>query len=647
MNPSMVYGCHLLTRVGSRREMIERDPLIGRNLGAYQIQLKLGEGGMARVYKAYHERLRRDVAIKVILAQIAGQSDFRARFEREAQLVASLEHPNIVAVYDFGEEGAIPYLVMQYVGGGTLRDQLRDEYPLAPQQAANYALQMARALHSAHRRGIVHRDVKPQNMLVSAQNRDQLLLSDFGIAKLFDNTQDYTLSNMTAGNGTYSREQTSADQILGTLEYMAPEQINRQEVDARTDVYALGVVLFQMLTGRVPFLSTTTTGMMYQHVHTVPPMVSELNPAVPGVLVQITARALAKAPEARFQSAEAMGQALEGALNGGKAEYKTDEMGSPGQKIPGYGTPRRDTTSGSYSRQPFGHGTTPGMRSYQAPALPEASYGQQSSPTPGQNTGPTLGTRYIDRATTADGRQNIIPPPPARRARKPISMQIIVGIVVLIVALALLVMRFQSFSGPGTPPTVQSTGPATAFTETFANNNANWTEGSINGLTANVDGGHYTLNTDPKNTYFPYPTKIGPLPKQFTLTAQIRQDKGDTTVAYGIAFYLTAQNGQTQSAYAFVITSNGLYEVLRYDSSGLAPALWQGNSTKIHGIQQSNTLQATVRNGTFSFKINGQVVPLKSGTSLKDTTYESGQVGLIVAGPNAQFTVTKVQLAIS
>jgi Protein kinase domain len=493
--------------------------------------------------------------------------------------------------------------------------------------------------------------VKPQNMLVSAQNRDQLLLSDFGIAKLFDSTQDYTLPDTPAGNGTYNRGQTSADQILGTLEYMAPEQINRKEVDARTDVYALGVVLFQMLTGRVPFLSTTTTGMMYQHVHTAPPMVSELNPAVPGVLVQITARALAKAPEARFQSAEAMAQALESALNGGKAEYKTGEMGSPGQGIAGYGAPRRDATSGSYSGQPFGYGsdmrTAPRMRSYEAPAVPDATYGQPSSyPIPGQNTGATLGNRHIDRATTAGGHQNIIPVPPGTRARKPISMQIIVGIVVLIVALALLVMRFQFFSGPGTPAIVQSVGPATAFTETFANNNAGWTEGSINGLTASVDGGHYTLNTGPQNTFFPYPTKIGTLPKQFTLTVQIRQDKGDTKIAYGISFYLTAQNGQTQSAYAFVITSNGFYEVLRYDNNGLAPALWQGNSTKIHGLQQINTLQAIVRNGTFSFKINGQVVPLKSGASLKDTTYASGQVGLIVAGPNAQFTVTKVQLAI-
>ncbi|MBA2393920.1 MAG: protein kinase [Ktedonobacteraceae bacterium] len=627
--------------------MIERDPLIGRNLGAYQIQLKLGEGGMARVYRAYHARLRRDVAIKIILAQIAGQGDFRARFEREAQLVASLEHPNIVAVYDFGEEGAIPYLVMQYIGGGTLRDQLQDEYPLAPQQAAFYALQMARALHSAHRRGIVHRDVKPQNMLVSAQNRDQLLLSDFGIAKLFDTTQDYTLPETAIGNGNYNRGQTSADQILGTLEYMAPEQINRTEVDARTDVYALGVVLFQMLTGRVPFLSTTTTGLMYQHVHTPPPMVNELNPTVPGILVQITARALAKAPEARFQSAEAMAQALEIALNGVKNEHKTDDLSRSGPIAP----PGHDATVSNANGQPFGHGsdirTAPRMPSYQTPPMPGPPYGQQFSPPipPGQNTGPTLGNRNIECATTASGRQNIPPVPPATRTRKPISMQIIVAIVVLLVALALLVMRFQTFTGPTTQTTGQPTGPATAFTEMFVNNNAGWTEGSINGLTASVAGKQYTLTTVPKDTFFPYPTKIGSLPKQFTLTAQIRQDKGTTDVFYGIAFYMTAQNGQTQAAYAFVITSNGLYALLRYDNN-TSVTLWSGQSTVVRNLHQINTLQATVKDGTFSFKINGQATALKSGTSLKDTTYENGQAGLVVTGPDAQFTATKVQLAI-
>src|SRR6266851_10033425 len=129
---------------------METDPLIGQQIGAYFIQSKLGEGGMARVYKGYHARLRRDVAIKVILSQIADQVGFKARFEREAQLIANLEHPNIVAVYDFGDIGNLTYLVMQYVGGGTLRDQLRGGYALEPRQATQYTIQMARALHHAH-----------------------------------------------------------------------------------------------------------------------------------------------------------------------------------------------------------------------------------------------------------------------------------------------------------------------------------------------------------------------------------------------------------------------------------------------------------------------------------------------------------------
>src|SRR5437588_5943906 len=228
---------------------MQNDPMVGQQLGAYLIQSKLGEGGMARVYKAYHARLRRDVAIKVILSQVADQEGFRARFEREAQLIANLEHPNIVAVYDFGEVGNLTYLVMQYVGGGTLRDQLRNGRPLEPLRATRYALQMARALHHAHLRGIVHRDVKPQNMLVSATDPNQLLLSDFGIAKLYDTRHEPTMLNIAGGPVNSDPSLTNVDQIVGTAEYMAPEQINGKPVDARTDVYALGVVLFQMLRG--------------------------------------------------------------------------------------------------------------------------------------------------------------------------------------------------------------------------------------------------------------------------------------------------------------------------------------------------------------------------------------------------------------
>ncbi|HZU01415.1 MAG TPA: serine/threonine-protein kinase, partial [Ktedonobacteraceae bacterium] len=228
---------------------MKQDPLIGTQIRDYLIQSRLGEGGMARVYKAYHKRLRREAAIKIILSDIAHNANFQARFEQEAQLIANLQHPNIVSIYDFGEEHDLTYLVMQYVGGGTLRENLPHGRPLEARRAIHYTLQMARALHHAHQHGIVHRDVKPQNMLLSSDNPHQLLLSDFGIAKIFDHTQEET---HTGDIGDVSQAYplvTSAGQIVGTAAYMAPEQVNRQPVDARTDVYALGVVLYQMLTG--------------------------------------------------------------------------------------------------------------------------------------------------------------------------------------------------------------------------------------------------------------------------------------------------------------------------------------------------------------------------------------------------------------
>ncbi len=290
---------------------MERDPLIGKQIGAYLIQSLIGEGGMARVYKASHTRLRRDAAIKVILSHIAEQSDFRARFEREAQLIASLQHQNIVAIYDFGEEGNITYLAMQYVGGGTLRSKLHDQQPISPMLAVQYAIQMARALHHAHLRGIVHRDVKPLNILLSASDANHLLLTDFGIAKLFDLRQEVTWTEADlkgAGNST-------GVGMVGTPSYMAPEQVIGNPVDARTDVYALGLVLFEMLTGKSPFETKTIIDIMYQQVNVLPARVNIVNPAVPELLAQVVRQALEKAPDARFQSAKALEEALSNVMN--------------------------------------------------------------------------------------------------------------------------------------------------------------------------------------------------------------------------------------------------------------------------------------------------------------------------------------------
>jgi serine/threonine protein kinase len=289
---------------------MEHDWLIGKQLGAYRIQSKLGEGGMAQVYKAYHERLHREVAIKVILSQYASQADYRARFEHEARAIAKLHHRNIVAVYDFWEVGNVTYLAMQYVSGGTLRDPLRSRQPLEPQLAALYALQIARALHHAHSHGIIHRDVKPENVLISSTNSNELLLSDFGLAKLFEERQKAAFQSSMSTSRENESLLSHNGQVLGTPYYMAPEQIRGQAVDARTDVYALGVVLFEMLTGERPFQADNRLALYYQHVYTLPKPVREINTAVPMALEQITARALAKAPEDRYQSADEMAQAL-------------------------------------------------------------------------------------------------------------------------------------------------------------------------------------------------------------------------------------------------------------------------------------------------------------------------------------------------
>src|SRR5258708_6211682 len=313
---------------------MQNDPLIGQQLGAYHIQSKLGEGGMARVYKAYHGRLRRDVARKVIVAEIAGQQGFKARFEREAQLIASLHHPNIVAVYDFGDIGDLTYLAMQYVGGGTLRDQLRGGHALDPRLAILYCQQMARALHHAHLRGIVHRDVKPQNMLVSATDANQLLLSDFGIAKLFDSRHEPAMPNLSGSTLASDPSLTNVDQIVGTAEYMSPEQVTGKPVDARTDVYALGVVLYQALTGEVPFRSTTVPGLLYQHVYTPPAPLREINPYVPEILEQITAKALAKALEpANINITNSLSPPLPGTLST-PGQYSSSPLTPPPQNRP-------------------------------------------------------------------------------------------------------------------------------------------------------------------------------------------------------------------------------------------------------------------------------------------------------------------------
>jgi len=271
--------------------------LLGRELGQYTILAELGRGGSSHVYRASDPVNNREVAIKVIPNDTEDRVGFVRRFQREVQAVEQLNHPNIVAVFDKGETDDLVYLVMQCVNGGTLRQRLGK--PLAVHEATAFAIQMAQALHHAHVRGIIHRDVKPSNMLVDAENSSHLLLTDFGIAKL---------------QGT--RGMTKSGTTVGTPEYMAPEQAEGKEIDQRADVYALGCVLYEMLAGRPPFTGATPVSVLYQQVHSRPAYIRGFNPEVPRELSKVLDIALAKRPIDRFGTADAFAEALVQFSNG-------------------------------------------------------------------------------------------------------------------------------------------------------------------------------------------------------------------------------------------------------------------------------------------------------------------------------------------
>ena len=264
--------------------------LIGTRLSQYELTEIVRRGGMATVYKAYQDSLDRFVAVKVLFTNRDPQ--FAARFKREARAIAALQHHNILPVYDYGEQEGLIFLVMQYVeNGNSLGDMLGK--PMASTTALRLTSHVLDALDYAHKRGVIHRDIKPANVLMPSPNWP--MLADFGIAKLMnDNQQRLTLAN----------------QIIGTAAYMAPEQATGRPIDARTDLYAAGVVLYELVTGRVPFDSDTPMAVLTKHVYEVPPPARTLNPDLPLAVEQVLQKALQKDPGARYQTAAEMAAEL-------------------------------------------------------------------------------------------------------------------------------------------------------------------------------------------------------------------------------------------------------------------------------------------------------------------------------------------------
>ena len=256
--------------------------------GRYELQRRVGRGGMAEVFLARDRLLDRPVAIKILFPEFATDPSFVARFRREAQSAANLNHPNIVGVYDWGKERGTYYIVMEYIDGRSVSDILRADGPIEAKRAAGIAAEVAAALGAAHAKGVVHRDVKPGNVLITEGG--EVKVADFGIARALTHSSEENL--------------TQTGSVMGTATYFSPEQAQGLPVDPRSDLYSLGVVLFEMATGRPPFTADSPVAIAYKHVQEPAPSLRERVPEVPEGYAAITAKALTKDVEQRYQDAK-------------------------------------------------------------------------------------------------------------------------------------------------------------------------------------------------------------------------------------------------------------------------------------------------------------------------------------------------------
>ena len=276
---------------------------IGENVGPYRIIEQLGQGGMATVFKAYHAALDRYVAIKVLHPAFKEEPNFLSRFQREARVVARLEHPNIVPIYDFAEHKGQPYLVMKFIEGQTLKAHM-NEKPLTKEEAVQIVDDVGGALAYAHKQGVLHRDVKPSNVLLSPDG--SIYLADFGLARMAQ-----------AGASTLSK-----DVMLGTPQYISPEQgQGARDLDQGTDIYSFGVLLYEMVVGRVPFNADTPFSIIHDHIYTPLPLPSTVNPNVPEVVERVLLKSLAKDRKDRFETVEQQVLAFRTAVLGGEGAF--------------------------------------------------------------------------------------------------------------------------------------------------------------------------------------------------------------------------------------------------------------------------------------------------------------------------------------
>jgi serine/threonine protein kinase len=415
----------------------------GSQIAGYLIEEQIGRGGMAVVYRASDTRLNRSVALKILAPDLAGDTAFRQRFMREMRAAASVDHPHIVPVFDAGEADGVLYIAMRYVGGQDLRTLLDAEHALPAPRVVHIIAQVASALDDAHALGLIHRDVKPGNMLIGrvagSGQPDHVYLSDFGLSK-----PDFSGANLTL-----------TGQFLGTLDYMAPEQAEGHAVDGRTDLYALACTAFEMLAGQPPFKRDQGFAVLWAQLSAPAPSLRALRPDLPPAVDEVMARALAKSPDDRYRTCTEFASALRAACG---LAPGAQPAGPPPPPAPPPGPPTERARFQPPPPRPADSPTDPQLRpvSWPRPRQPSQQAGQQPWPQPGQPPRP---------ATAWPA-----PPPPTRRppgkpprARRKGPRVAAAGAFILIIVIAAVVgVLLRQHNAP--PPANQPTTPASAVT---------------------------------------------------------------------------------------------------------------------------------------------------------------------------------------
>jgi len=551
------------------------DDLIGKVIGQYQIVEQIGKGGMATVYKAYQPAIDRHVAVKILPGEFANDPNFVKRFAHEAKAIAALEHPHILPVHDFGFEDKLNYMVVRYVKGGTLSDLMGK--PMPYERVVQIISNMARALDYAHRRGVVHRDIKPSNILVDEHG--EVLLTDFGIAKLIEDSS--------------STQLTATGSVLGTPAYMAPEQAQGQKIDGRTDIYSLGVVLYELLTGRPPYEAETPYAVVFKHVNEPLPLPRSINPDIPEPLEQVVLKAMAKEPEQRFETAGQMAQALQEAL-------KTV-----------------DTTQATAASQPL-----------TIPHAPQATGAGSPPATPLKETS---------------------------KSNKPLIIGAVVVILLLCLAGGGVALLFLLASGEGETPqagvssavnieaesqaerslaaeadTAQNEEPVAddvLFEDRFDSNENDWFVGQDSDeygyFEANIADGLYQiyLNSSTKEGNFGWVEPFGQELENFEMVVAFEYVEASTSdYTYGVAFRTNLQG----DAYMFQIDNDG-YMISLTQANGNFTMLQDYTPSAAINPNGPNEVIIVADDSALDFFINGTEV-----ANLTDSTLAEGSIGIIV-----------------